>query len=77
VTLESEARLSRTVIDLDDDTTEELMRLYNVKTKAAAVRRAMEETVKLHRRLEFMDAIDGGAVDLTYDARTAGTPDAA
>jgi hypothetical protein len=53
------------------------MRLYNVKTKAAAVRRAMEETVKLHRRLEFMDAIDGGAVDLTYDARTAGTPDAA
>ncbi|ADI06000.1 hypothetical protein SBI_02879 [Streptomyces bingchenggensis BCW-1] len=74
---ESDTAMSRTVIDLDDDTAEELMRLYKVKTKAAAVRRAMEETVKLHRRLEFMDAIDSGAIDLTYDARTTATGDAA
>lgn len=69
--------MSRTVIDLDDETTAELMELYNVKTKAAAVRRAMEETVKLHRRMEFMDAIDRGEVDLAHDARAAGTQDAA
>ncbi|MEC4017222.1 type II toxin-antitoxin system VapB family antitoxin [Streptomyces sp. H27-D2] len=65
------------MIDLDDDTTQELMKLYNVKTKAAAVRRAMEETVKLHRRMAFMDAIDSGAIDLSYDARTATSQDAA
>lgn len=69
--------MSRTVIDLDDATTEELMRFYNVKTKAAAVRRAMEEMVKLQRRLAFMDAIDSGAIDLTYDSRTSGRQDAA
>ncbi|WP_065958686.1 type II toxin-antitoxin system VapB family antitoxin [Streptomyces sparsogenes] len=69
--------MSRTVIDLDDETTEELMRVYNVKTKAAAVRRAMEEAAKLHRRMEFMDAIDSGAIDLTYDARAVDSGDAA
>jgi Arc/MetJ family transcription regulator len=69
--------MSRTVIDLDDETTDELMRLYQVKTKAAAVRRAVEEAVKLHRRMEFMDAIDSGAIDLDYDARTASAQDAA
>lgn len=58
--------MCRTVIDLDDETTEELMRVYNV---AAAVRRAMEEAAKLHRRMAFMDAIDTGAIDFTYDAR--------
>jgi len=64
--------MSRTVIDLDDETTAELMALYNVKSKAAAVRRAMDEAVKLHRRVAFMDAIDSGEIDLTYDARKAG-----
>jgi Arc/MetJ family transcription regulator len=73
----SEVFVSRTVIDLDDATTEELMRFYSVKTKAEAVRRAMEEMVKLQRRLAFMDAIDSGAIDLTYDSRTSGRQDAA
>ncbi|MFF4751559.1 type II toxin-antitoxin system VapB family antitoxin [Streptomyces sp. NPDC002514] len=64
--------MSRTVIDLDDEATAELMALYNIKSKAAAVRRAIDEAVKLHRRLAFMDAIDSGEIDLTYDARKAG-----
>jgi Arc/MetJ family transcription regulator len=63
--------VSRTVIDLDDEATAELMELYNVKSKAAAVRRAIDEAVKLHRRMAFMDAIDSGEIDLTYDARKA------
>lgn len=64
--------MSRTVIDLDDEATAELMQLYNVKSKAAAIRRAIDEAIKLHRRMAFMDAIDSGEIDLTYDARKAG-----
>ncbi|MFE1254074.1 type II toxin-antitoxin system VapB family antitoxin [Streptomyces fungicidicus] len=60
------------MIDLDDEATAELMELYNVKSKAAAVRRAIDEAVKLRRRMAFMDAIDSGEIDLTYDARQAG-----
>jgi Arc/MetJ family transcription regulator len=63
--------MSRTVIDLDDEATEELMRLYGAKTKAEAVRRAIDETVKLHKRIALMDAIDSGEIDLSYDARAA------
>ncbi|MGA4545599.1 hypothetical protein ACPA54_36975 [Uniformispora flossi] len=49
------------------------MRLYGTKTKAAAVRAAMEEAVKKRLRDEFFAAIDSGEIDLTYDARDAGT----
>lgn len=35
--------MARTVIDLDDEIVEQAMRVYGVKTKAAAVRAAMEE----------------------------------
>ncbi|GGK55016.1 hypothetical protein GCM10010094_14330 [Streptomyces flaveus] len=66
--------MSRTVIDLDDEATAELMGIYNVKSKAAAVRRAMDEAVKLHRRMAFMDAIDSGEIDLTYDASSPPVP---
>ncbi|WP_040906018.1 type II toxin-antitoxin system VapB family antitoxin [Streptomyces griseoflavus] len=63
--------MSRTVIDLDDEATAELMELYNVKSKAAAVRRAIDEAVKLRRRMAFMDAIDSGEIDLTMRGRLA------
>ncbi|WP_246567363.1 type II toxin-antitoxin system VapB family antitoxin [Streptomyces flaveus] len=62
------------MIDLDDEATAELMGIYNVKSKAAAVRRAMDEAVKLHRRMAFMDAIDSGEIDLTYDASSPPVP---
>jgi Arc/MetJ family transcription regulator len=52
--------MARTVIDLDDDIVEQAMRLYGTKTKAAAVRAAMEEGVKLRLRRELFEAIDDG-----------------
>ena len=61
--------MSRTVIDLDDEMVEEAMRLYSVKTKAAAVRAAMEEAVKRRLRQEFVDSIKSGEIDLAYDSR--------
>jgi Arc/MetJ family transcription regulator len=64
--------MSRTVIDLDDDMVEEAMRLYSVKTKAAAVRAAMEDAVKRRLRQEFVDSIKSGEIDLTYDSRKQG-----
>jgi Arc/MetJ family transcription regulator len=64
--------MSRTVIDLDDDVVEAAMRLYGTKTKAAAVRAAMEEAVKKRLRDEFFAAIDSGEIDLMHDERQSG-----
>ncbi|UGY92610.1 type II toxin-antitoxin system VapB family antitoxin [Streptomyces gobiensis] len=55
--------MSRTVIDLDDEMVEEAMRLYGTKTKAAAVRAAMEEGVRTRLRRELADAIKAGEFD--------------
>ncbi|MFI6574961.1 type II toxin-antitoxin system VapB family antitoxin [Nocardiopsis sp. NPDC050513] len=63
--------MSRTVIDLDDEQVEELMKLYGTRTKAETIRRAVTEEIKHFRRIAFMDAIDSGEIDLTYDSRTA------
>ncbi|MFF0725816.1 type II toxin-antitoxin system VapB family antitoxin [Streptomyces sp. NPDC004134] len=52
--------MARTVIDLDDDIVEQAMHLYGARTKAAAVRAAMEEGVKLRLRRELFEAIDEG-----------------
>jgi hypothetical protein len=52
--------MSRTMIDLDDEMVEHAMRLYGVKTKAKAVRMAMEEAVKRRLRQEGIDAIKSG-----------------
>jgi Arc/MetJ family transcription regulator len=57
---EEERRMARTVIDLDDEIVEQAMRVYGMKTKAAAVRAAMEEGVKLRLRRELFDAMDEG-----------------
>lgn len=64
--------MSRTVIDLDDEVVEQAMRLYGTKTKAAAVRAAMEDAVKRRLRAEFFEAIDTGEIDLSYDSRRVG-----
>lgn len=52
--------MARTVIDLDEEIVEQAMRVYGVKTKAAAVRAAMEEGVKLRLRRELFEALDEG-----------------
>ncbi|MFE4174672.1 type II toxin-antitoxin system VapB family antitoxin [Streptomyces sp. NPDC056909] len=57
--------MSRTVIDLDDEIVEEAMRLYGAKTKAAAVRAAMEDAVRRRLRQEFADAVKSGELDFT------------
>ncbi|WP_258037116.1 type II toxin-antitoxin system VapB family antitoxin [Streptomyces sp. SM14] len=60
-----------TVTDLDNQAAEALMRFYGAKTKAEAVRRAIDETVRRHKRMALMEAIDSGEIDLTHDARAA------
>ncbi|ONK11103.1 type II toxin-antitoxin system VapB family antitoxin [Streptomyces sp. MP131-18] len=68
--------MSRTVIDLDDEIVEEAMRLYGARTKAAAVRAAMEDAVQRRLRLEFADAVKSGELDFTEiieDTGPAGT----
>ncbi|MEU1983429.1 type II toxin-antitoxin system VapB family antitoxin [Nocardia sp. NPDC019395] len=58
--------MARTVIDLDDEIVEQAMRVYGVTTKAAAVRAAMEEGVKVRLRRELFDAIDEGEFEDTF-----------
>lgn len=60
--------MARTVIDLDEDMVAEAMRIFGTKTKAKAVRLAMEDAVKRHLRQEFfdaMDAMDAGELDFS------------
>ncbi|WP_169984160.1 MULTISPECIES: type II toxin-antitoxin system VapB family antitoxin [unclassified Microbispora] len=57
--------MSRTVIDLDDDMVAEAMRIYGTRTKAKAVRMAMEEAVKRRLRLELAESIKSGELDLS------------
>lgn len=65
--------MSRTVTDLDDEVVAAAMCLYGTKTKAAAVRAALEEAVKKRLRDEFFAAIDSGEIDLTFDAHNVDT----
>ncbi|MGW9210093.1 type II toxin-antitoxin system VapB family antitoxin [Embleya sp. NPDC055664] len=51
------------VIDLDDEMVAEAMRVYGTKSKAEAVRLAVEDAVKRHLRQEFFDAMDAGELD--------------
>jgi Arc/MetJ family transcription regulator len=55
--------MARTVIDLDEEIVEQAMRLYGARTKAAAVRAAMKEGVRLRLRRKLFDAIDDGEFD--------------
>ncbi|MDQ0986725.1 Arc/MetJ family transcription regulator [Streptomyces sp. V2I9] len=57
--------MARTVIDLDEEIVEQAVRVYGVKTKAAAVRAAMEEGMRLRLwlRRELFDAMGDGEFD--------------
>jgi Arc/MetJ family transcription regulator len=68
--------MARTVIDLDDEMVAEAMRIYGTKTKAKAVRMAMEDAVKRHLRQEFADAVKSGELDLSEIIETTGPRDA-
>jgi len=64
--------MARTVIDLDDDMVAEAMRIYGTRTKAKAVRMAMEEAVKRHLRQELAEAIKSGELDLSEIVENTG-----
>ncbi|MFJ2767491.1 type II toxin-antitoxin system VapB family antitoxin [Streptomyces sp. NPDC087300] len=64
--------MARTVIDLDDDMVAAAMRIYGTKTKAKAVRMAMEDAVKRHLRQEGFDAMDAGEFDFSDIIDTTG-----
>lgn len=64
--------MARTVIDLDEDMVAEAMRIFATKTKAKAVRLAMEDAVKRHLRQEFFDAMDAGELDFSEIVETTG-----
>lgn len=48
------------------------MRIFGAKTKAAAVRLAMEDAVKRHLRQEFFDAMDAGDLDFSEIIESTG-----
>lgn len=64
--------MSRTVVDLDDEMVTEAMRIYGTKTKAKAVRMAMEDAVKSHLRQELANAIKSGDLDLSEIVENTG-----
>ncbi len=64
--------MARTVIDLDEEMVAEAMRIFGTKTKAKAVRLAMEDAVKRHLRLEFANAVKSGELDLSEIVETTG-----
>jgi Arc/MetJ family transcription regulator len=69
---EGTIHMARTVIDLDEDMVAEAMRIFGTKTKAKAVRLAMEDAVKRHLRQEFFDAMDAGELDFSEIVESTG-----
>ncbi|GHH40266.1 type II toxin-antitoxin system VapB family antitoxin [Streptomyces candidus] len=55
--------MSRTMIDLDDEMVAQAKEIYGTKTKAAAVRAAVEDAVKRRLRQQFIDAVKAGELD--------------
>lgn len=64
--------MARTVIDLDEAMVAEAMRIFDTKTKAQAVRLAMEDAVKRHLRQEGFDAMDAGEFDFSEIVESTG-----
>ncbi|MER7759111.1 type II toxin-antitoxin system VapB family antitoxin [Streptomyces sp. NPDC097619] len=54
--------MARTMIDLDDEMVERAKEIYGTKTKAAAVRAAVEDAVRRHLRQQFVDAVKSGEI---------------
>ncbi|MGC4949009.1 type II toxin-antitoxin system VapB family antitoxin [Streptomyces sp. DT224] len=67
--------MARTVIDLDEAMVVEAMRIFGTKTKAQAVRLAMEDAVKRHLRQEGFDAMDAGEFDFSEIVENTGPRD--
>ena len=57
--------MARTMIDLDDEMVAQAKEIYGTKTKAAAVRAAVEDAVKRHLRQQFIDAVKSGDLDFS------------
>jgi Arc/MetJ family transcription regulator len=57
--------MARTMIDLDDAMVSQAKEIYGTKTKAAAVRAAVEDAVKRHLRQQFIDAVKSGELDFS------------
>jgi Arc/MetJ family transcription regulator len=53
------------MIDLDDEMVAQAKEIYGTKTKAAAVRAAVEDAVKRHLRQQFIDAVKSGELDFS------------
>jgi Arc/MetJ family transcription regulator len=64
--------MARTVIDLNETMVAEAMRIFGTKTKAQAVRLAMEDAVKRHLRQEGFDAMDAGDFDFSEIVESTG-----
>ncbi|MFJ6568168.1 type II toxin-antitoxin system VapB family antitoxin [Streptomyces sp. NPDC091292] len=64
--------MARTVIDLDETMVAAAMRIFGTKTKAQAVRLAMEDAVKRHLRQEGFDAMDAGDFDFSEIIESTG-----
>jgi len=63
--------MARTVIDLDEETLAEVMEIFGTTVKARAVRAALEDVVKHHRRQVGIDMLKSG--ELVIEDRKAGT----
>ncbi|MBL3670983.1 type II toxin-antitoxin system VapB family antitoxin [Streptomyces sp. M2CJ-2] len=64
--------MARTAIELDEAMVAEAMRIFGTKTKAQAVRLAMEYAVKRHLRQEGFDAMDAGEFDFSEIVESTG-----
>jgi Arc/MetJ family transcription regulator len=56
--------MTRTVIDIDDDSLEAAKRALGTSTKVETVNRALAEVAARETRLAFLDDLDRAAVDL-------------
>ncbi|MBW5482627.1 type II toxin-antitoxin system VapB family antitoxin [Streptomyces bambusae] len=57
--------MTRMMVDLDDELIAQAKVIYGKKTKAGAVRAALEDAVKRHLRQQFFDAMDSGEIDFS------------
>lgn len=69
--------MARTMIDLDDEMVAQAKEIYGTKTKAAAVRAAVEDAVKRRLRQQFIDAVKSGELDFSEIVEETKVPNVA
>ncbi|RSS75600.1 type II toxin-antitoxin system VapB family antitoxin [Streptomyces sp. WAC06614] len=57
--------MARMMVELDDEMVAQAKIIYGKKTKAGAVRAALEDAVKRHLRQQFIDAVKSGELDFS------------